>query len=119
MTAKAKPIVDKKRILSANSLIIKCFVEAGISLGEEDLLREAIKLEAWISDNFTNSDYNLKSVLYPEDHSLVTSGNLDDYVFYAEALLSLASISELVESGSSQLLINKSSRVVTSVMAPL
>ena len=117
LTAKAKPIVDKKRILSANSLITKCFVEAGISLGEEDLLREAIKLESWISDNFTNSDYNLKSVLYPEDHSLVTSGNLDDYVFYAEALLSLASISELVESGSSQLLINKSSRVITSVMA--
>jgi uncharacterized protein YyaL (SSP411 family) len=111
LTDTKKPILDEKRILSANALTIIGIVEAGISLGQPSLIRDAFLLENWISENMLNPDFSLQCVHYPTRLNIESFGTLDDYAYYAKALLSLASVSELIESGSSANLIKKSSQI--------
>jgi uncharacterized protein YyaL (SSP411 family) len=111
LTDTKKPILDEKRILSANALTIIGIVEAGISLGQPSLIRDAYLLENWISENMLNSDFSLQCVHYPTRLNIESFGTLDDYAYYAKALLSLASVSELIEPSSSANLIKKSSQI--------
>lgn len=106
-----KAILDEKRILSTNALTITGLVEAAISLGEPSLIKDAYLLENWISENMINDDFSLQGVHYPGHSNIESFGTLDDYAYYAKALLSLASVCELVEQGSSENLIKKSSQI--------
>ena len=106
-----KAILDEKRILSTNALTITGFVEAAISLGEPSLIRDAYLLENWISENMLADDFSLQCVYYSSRSNIESFGTLDDYAYYAKALLSLASVSELIERGSSENLIKKASQI--------
>ena len=114
---KPKPSVDRKRILANNALLIRGYVDAAIVLQDISLLHDAISLEKWIDHNFIDQEFCLQSFIYPETEKSVTSkGNLDDYTFYAEALLKLASVSEIIETGSSLAYINKAISITESAI---
>ena len=98
---KPKPSVDRKRILANNALLIRGYVDAAIVL----------------QDISIDQEFCLQSFIYPETEKSVTSkGNLDDYTFYAEALLKLASVSEIIETGSSLAYINKAISITESAI---
>ena len=57
---------DEKRLLSHNLLVISAFIEASVSLNDINLLEDAIRLEKWITKNFTDKNSNIQSFIYPE-----------------------------------------------------
>ena len=86
---------DEKRLLSHNSLVISAFIEASIALNDINLLEDAIRLEKWITKNFTDKNNNIQSFIYPGNKS-ASEANLDDYCFWVLALVDLHSICSII-----------------------
>jgi uncharacterized protein YyaL (SSP411 family) len=108
---KTKPVQDTKRLISHNSLLISALIDASIALQDRSILEEAIILEKWISSEFLKDDTELRSYIYP-GISKNSHGNLDDYCFYAQALLDLSKVSNVLHQGSSDKYIQKAIKLV-------
>lgn len=97
---------DPKILLSWNSLLLKGMIEAGFALEDDRLLARCIVFANELWKGFADSDGNLKRLRYP-DQPAEGEGFLDDYAFFAEALLALAARIDLIEPGASATCIAK------------
>lgn len=84
-----KPGKDGKILVAWNSLVIKGLVDAGFYLGRTDWVEFAKNTCDWIWTNMFDNQKNLMAVYYPDGKKV--SGYLDDYAFFAESCLTLAS----------------------------
>ncbi|HTB62018.1 MAG TPA: thioredoxin domain-containing protein, partial [Opitutales bacterium] len=123
-SARTQPGRDSKISLAWNALLIRGLAEAAFAFGRKDWFSIAQKCADWLWKNlsFAGSDgtRRLHAVYYeaggsanaksetgtpkPETHnSKPTIGFLDDYAFFAEALLTLAAYADWAEPGSALL----------------
>jgi len=86
-----KPGKDSKILVSWNALLINGLVDAGFYFNRPEWLELGRTALDWIWEKMfeCNGDGKLKSVYYEGGKHV--SGYLDDYAFYAESCLSLAS----------------------------
>lgn len=111
---RVRPGKDKKILVSWNSLLAQGLVTAGFYFNRPEWVEMAQKVIDWIWENMSDRQNRLKAVYYAEGGEV--SGYLDDYAFYAEACLALASKVEWLGSGSSSLYIERAQRVVDAVL---
>ena len=78
---------DDKVLASWNSLMIASFAKAAQILNRADYGQAARKAQRFIADSMTNSDGRL--LLRWREEEAAHAGQLDDYAFYALALLEL------------------------------
>ena len=100
-TRKHLPPRDSKRITSWNALALKALVDASIALQRKEFLKMAFQLADWMKSHLLDEDGQVLSSRYEETISK-TTGFLDDYAFWAEALLALSATSDWIEPGSSR-----------------
>ena len=84
---RSKPRLDDKIICSWNALMLKGYIDAYISLGEEEYLEIAIKNASFIEDNMLDSSYKLSRIYSGNKASI--SAYLEDYACLIDAYLSL------------------------------
>ena len=87
--------------------MIRSYTDAALALGKISFIRDACHLESWIHKEMINEDFSLKSFSSVNHEELGSKGFLDDYAFYIESILHLASVSELYLEGSSKKFIDK------------
>ena len=104
---RTKPFLDQKRLLASNALMIRSYTDAALALGKISFIRDACLLESWIHKEMINEDFSLKSFSLVDYEEMGSKGFLDDYAFYIESILHLASVSELYLEGSSKKFIEK------------
>ncbi|MCB1120145.1 MAG: thioredoxin domain-containing protein [Verrucomicrobiae bacterium] len=92
------PGLDKKQLTSWNSLMIRGLAEAGFALDRKDLFDVARDTADFIWNNLRTESNRLMAVYYNEAK---LNAYLDDYAFYAEALLSLIAYVEFYHPGES------------------
>ncbi len=93
------PAKDPKRLLAWNSLVIRGLARAGFYLGRKAWLEEARGAADWLWGALRFDGNRLRAVYY--EGGARFNGSLDDYAFYAEALLALAAVVDWVEPGAS------------------
>ncbi len=108
------PGKDLKQLTSWNSLLIRGLAEAGFYMGQRDWLRAARHAADWIWDNLRFGEDRLHAAYYEGEAHL--NGYLDDYAFYAEALLSLAAKIDWMEEGTGQTYIDRARILVDSIL---
>lgn len=111
---RVKPGKDTKALVSWNSLVIKGLVEAGFYFNRPEWVELAKKAVDWIWEKLFDSEQGLKSVYYIEGKG--NEGYLDDYAFYTESCLALASKIDWLEPGCSGLYIDRAQRVLELVL---
>ena len=82
------PTCDQKSMVSWNAMMIRSLVEAGFSFNQKKWFHEAAKVALWIEEKAFSKNPGF-SVLYKK--TAKQEAHLDDYAFFLEALLSLAS----------------------------
>ncbi len=105
---RVRPATDGKHLVSWNSLMIKGLAEAGFYLDRKDLFEAARNAADFIWEKMRFDGNRLYSVFHDKPS---LNGYLDDYAFYAEALLALAAFSDLYETGSSERYLDRSRRI--------
>ncbi len=107
------PGLDQKQLTSWNSLLIRGLAEAGFALDRKDLF-DAAKIAAdFIWDNLRYEADRLHAVYYSEAK---LNAYLDDYAYYAEALLSLMAYVDFYYPGESKLYLKRCESIASSVM---
>jgi len=97
------PKLDKKRSVSLNALVLRSLVDAALALNDLSWLQKAFSLASWMENTFANEEFGIQPIYYPgEDSGQNYETFLDDFAFWTESLLYLASVSELLEQGSSK-----------------
>lgn len=89
--------VDPVRVMSSNSLVVKALVDASIAFNNEEWFLKAQELEKWIRSQFEFKEAE------QESHPGAPILFLEDYCFWAEALLALSMVSELFQNDSSKI----------------
>ena len=107
------PGLDKKQLTSWNSLMIRGLAEAGFALDRKDLFDTAKEIADFIWDNVRTEDNRLKSVYYNE---ATLNGYLDDYVYYAEALISIIAYVDFHYPGESKIYLERCEVITKSAM---
>ena len=110
-----EPGRDKKKITSWNALLIRGFVDAARAFNRKDWLKRAIELNCWMKNNLNTKNSGISSILF-ENRKLSPLSFLDDFVFWAESLLNLSSISDWIEKGSSRKFIEQAEQMTLSVI---
>ncbi len=108
-----QPGKDVKILVSWNSLLVQGLVNAGFYFNRPEWLLLAKRVIDWIWEHMSDGKNRLRSVYYGEVSEV--TGYLDDYVFYAEACLALASKVEWVVPRSSGVYIERAQRIVDTV----
>ena len=98
------PALDKKQLTSWNSLMMRGLAEAGFVLDRPDLFAAARSAADFIWDNARSPDDRLYAVHYDVG---TVNAYLDDYAFYAEALLSIAAYADIFNPGQSKRYLNR------------
>ncbi len=113
-SSRPMPSRDEKVITSWNALAIGALAEAGWILEDDALLKAA----CWQSDSLWKAvwdmEYGLVHMHYKEDDR-AHPGNLNDYVFLAHAMITLAGKCDAVRPGYSSLLMDRIELLVTEV----
>lgn len=109
---RVRPTRDDKQLVSWNSLFIKGLTEAAFAFDRPDYFARARKAADFIWEHLRFDENRLHAVY--DDKSRL-NGYLDDYAFYAEALLSLAAYADFFAPGSSQALIERARKITASV----
>ena len=91
---------DEKQLTAWNALLIRGLAEAAFSFGRKDWLALARETADWLWDNLRESDGALHAVRYPGKDA-AGPAFVDDYAFFAEALLTLTSIVDWLDPGAS------------------
>ncbi len=107
------PGLDKKQLTSWNSLMIRGLAEAGFALDRKDLFDTAKHIADFIWDHVRADDNRLKSVYYSEAQ---LNGYLDDYAYYAEALLSIIAYVDFHYPGESKIYLERCEAIAKSAM---
>ncbi|MDG1137915.1 MAG: thioredoxin domain-containing protein [Opitutales bacterium] len=96
------PAVDEKRMISANAILIRALIDCSIALKDKALLEQACVLADWMKREL-QKDKQILPITYPghQNHKNSLDPILDDFAFWAESLLHLASVSEFVRPNSS------------------
>ena len=89
-SARPRPALDDKMLVSWNSLMISALVDASIALDREDYLQSAIKAANFILSNLKRPDGGLFHTW--KDGKAQINAFLDDYAFACESFLKLYSI---------------------------
>ncbi len=105
---RVRPATDRKHLVSWNSLMIKGLAEAGFYLERKDLFDAASDAADFIWDSMRFDGNRLYSVFHDKPS---INGYLDDYAFYAEALLALAGFADLYEPGNSRRILERARRI--------
>lgn len=116
-----KPGKDSKVLVAWNALLINGLVDAGFYFNRPEWVKLGRKALDWIWQKlFDEKSGRLKSVYYEEGkdgkEGKVVSGYLDDYAFYAQGCLNLASKIDWIESGLSETYIKRAEKVIAIVM---
>ncbi|MGE9296749.1 MAG: thioredoxin domain-containing protein [Puniceicoccales bacterium] len=98
---RVRPGLDQKVLLSWNSLLLRGMVESAFILGRTDWMERAMHLADWLWETFTEFDGELTRLhaVYYADGGAQFPGRLDDYSWFAEALLALSGKVEWVKPG--------------------
>ena len=107
------PGLDKKQLTSWNSLLIRGLAEAGFALGRKDLFDAAKVAADFIWETLRTKDNRLSSVYYTEAK---LNAYLDDYAYYAEALLSVTAYVDFFYQGESKVYLERSEAITQSVL---
>ncbi len=110
------PQRDEKRSCFQNALIVRAFIDAGVALGDKSYIEKSKELLMWMESTFTLTEGGISSMLYP-DQTRSKFAFLEDYTFWAEAVLSFATISEVWKLGKSKEWINKAESLIKLAMA--
>ncbi len=110
---RVRPARDEKQLVAWNSLFIRGLAEAAFSFDRPDYFTRARQAADFIWDNLRFDEDRLHSVYHDEPR---LNGYLDDYAFYAEALLTLATCADYFVPGLSSTLIDRARRVTESVL---
>lgn len=102
--------IDPKRIVGANALLVRALVDASIAFDNRDWLKQAKVLESWIS--YTYQDQALGGEI-KEGMPLLF---LEDYAYWAEALLQLSSVSESIQPKSASSYLEQAENLVEAMM---
>ncbi|GHB96927.1 thioredoxin domain-containing protein [Cerasicoccus arenae] len=98
------PGLDEKILLSWNSLVVRGLAEAAFAFGHREWMTRAIEVADWLWEAFTETDNDglirLRSVYYSGEGARY-NGRLDDYAWFAEALLTLSGKVDWVEPSAS------------------
>ncbi len=104
-----QPAKDKKIVLAWNALAIRGLAEAAWALNRPDWFAAAQRAADWLWDNLRRDDAQgrprLQSVFYDARENTASAKTkppvafLDDYAFFAEALLALAAYAEWAAPG--------------------
>jgi uncharacterized protein len=106
---------DDKCLLAWNSLLLRGLAQAAFACGRKDWFGGAAELAERLWEKFHRGDTRLYPVAYGDE----CSGNacLDDYAFYAEAILTLASRAALFGREEAGLWIERAERLVEVIRA--
>ena len=110
------PAKDTKQLVAWNSLVIRGMAEAAFAFGRKEWLEYAKRAANWIWETQLYDDHRLHALCY-EDNIPGLNAYLDDYAFYAEALLTLGSKIDWLETGTSSLFIQRAIAIVDAVFA--
>ena len=110
------PAKDTKQLVAWNSLVIRGMAEAAFTFGRKDWLEYAKLAANWIWETQLFDGHRLHSLCYA-DNTPGINAYLDDYAFYAEALLALASKIDWLEQGASALFIQRTITIVDTIFA--
>ena len=109
------PDKDTKQLTSWNSLVIRGLSEAGFYLNRPQWFEAAKKAADWIWEVMRFDECRLHAV--HNGGQTRFNGYLNDYAFYGEALLSIASKAEWVHPGASEVYIERARRIIESTIA--
>ncbi len=116
-----QPARDSKILLAWNALLVRSLAEAAFTFGRKDWFAAAQQCADWLWKNlsFEGSDgtRRLRAIFYETDGTVAAADNsklktrnskltpafLDDYAFFAEALLTLAAYADWAQPGSALL----------------
>lgn len=113
-TQRTHPNLDKKRSVSLNALVLRSLVDAALALNDLSWLEKAFSLAAWMENTFADKEFDIQPIHYPEkDSDQKYETFLDDFAFWSESLLYLASVSELLEQGSSRRFLGLAEKLAT------
>jgi uncharacterized protein len=107
------PGLDQKQLTSWNSLMIRGLAEAGFALDRQDYFDTAKEIADFIWNRMRTGEDRLSSVFYTESK---LNGYLDDYAFYAEALLSVIAYVDFYHPGDSKIYLERCEAMAKSVM---
>ena len=105
-SSRVPPAKDTKQLVAWNSLVIRGLAEAAFAFGRKDWLEYAVRAANWIWETQRFDDHRLHA-LYYEDSGPGVNAYLDDYAFYAEALLTIGSKIDWLESGASKIFMQR------------
>lgn len=94
----SSPERDEKKSCAVHALLVRALVDAGVAIQDKSYLTEAFELLQWMESVFRLNDSSVASILYP-DQSTSSFGFLEDYAFWAEAILSFGAIAEIWDFG--------------------
>lgn len=96
------PGLDEKVLLSWNCLVVRGLVEAAFAFGNREWLQRAKEVTDWLWETFASIGddglIRLQSVYY-SGKGAHYAGRLDDYAWFAEALLTLSGKVDWIEPG--------------------
>ena len=87
------PPADRKCLLTDHALLARALIDAGVSFASDEWIGRAHTLLLWMESTYAQPGQAVSSVRFP-DGSLSQHGFLEDYAFWAEALLAFAAVSE-------------------------
>ena len=108
-----QPERDRKRVLSWNSLTIRALAEAGFHFGQREWFAMAKVAADWLWENALDEDNLLYSVIYDDGEQRRSC--LDDYAFFAEALMALSATIDGFEAGKSSCYRERAERLVNTI----
>ncbi len=108
------PGKDVKQLTSWNSLLIRGLAEAGYYFGNKDWLLAAKRTADWIWEKLRFEENRLHAAYHDGEAHL--NGYLDDYAFYAEALLGLAAKIDWIEDGASRIYIERAQKIADAAL---
>jgi uncharacterized protein len=114
-----QPARDEKIVLAWNALAIRGLAEAAWALGRKDWFLAARQAAEWLWENLRGDDAEgrprLQPVYYHNGEGARGEGFLDDYAFFAEALLALAAYADWAEAGTSAIYVARARALVETV----
>ena len=108
------PSKDPKQMTSWMSLLACKLIEAGFYLNQKDWIEMAQEILDLIWDKTLFNKNRLHSILYQDNPKL--NGYLNDYAYYAEACLGLASKIDSIKPGKSSEYIERAKVIIDSVL---
>ena len=90
--------------------MIRGLVDAARAFNRKEWLHLAFDLNEWMTHQLFSPEGEISSISF-ENKTLSSHAFLDDYAFWAESLLNLSSISDWIEVGSSQKLIQQAEKI--------